>query len=99
MEVHWGAEIQLQSLEKPTLEQVLFLIGPVACGGPTLEQPVSEGLHPVEKRPTWQQFVKNCCPWDGLILKKFVKDCVPWGGTPQGASGGFLSLSSGRNNL
>ena len=26
-----------------------FLAGPVACGGPMLEQPVPEGLYPVER--------------------------------------------------
>jgi len=25
-----------------------------------------------------EQFVKNCSPWEGVILEKLLKDCVSW---------------------
>ncbi|GAB0207488.1 hypothetical protein GRJ2_003214500 [Grus japonensis] len=100
MEVHGGADIHLQPVKDPTLEQMDMPKGdcdPVgtsswtrswqdlwSSGGPTLEQSVPEGLHPMEK-DTWkgsmlEQFVKNCSLWDGRTLEKFVEDCLPWVG-------------------
>ncbi|PKU30658.1 ubx domain-containing protein 4 [Limosa lapponica baueri] len=68
MEVHGGADIYLQPMEDLTSEQVdapeggcdpvgspcwsRFLAGPAACGGPTLEHSVPEGLHPMEMTHT-----------------------------------------------
>ena len=49
-----------------------------------LEQPVPEGLHPVEG-PTLEQFMKNCSLWEGLTLEKFMEDCLSWEGPHAGA--------------
>ena len=58
MEVNSGAEIPLQPMEDPTLEQV---------AGPR------EGRDSVGK-PTLEQFVEDCSPWKGLGLEQFVED-------------------------
>ena len=41
-----------------------------------LEQFAPEGLHPVGET-TLEQFVKDCSPWERLMLEKFMKDCLP----------------------
>ena len=57
MEVHGGADIHLQPLEDPTPEQVA---GP---GG---------GRDSVGK-PTLEQFMEDCSPWEGLALEKLME--------------------------
>jgi len=42
---------------------------------PTLEQVFWQGLWP-RGGPTLEQFVKNCIPWEGVMLEKFM-DCLP----------------------
>ncbi|GAB0208202.1 AN1-type zinc finger protein 5-like [Grus japonensis] len=93
MEVHSGADIHLQPMEDPTLEQVETPEGgcdPV--GSPRWSRFAGRTCDPVGdpcwrslvlkvctlwKRPTLEQFVKNCSPWEGLMLEKFVEDCLP----------------------
>ena len=57
MEVNGGAEIPLQPVVDPTLEQV---------AGPR------EGRDSVGK-PTLEQFVEDCSPRKGLMLEKLVE--------------------------
>lgn len=30
------------------------------------------------KAPTLEQFMKNCCPREGLVSEKFMEDCLSW---------------------
>ncbi|GAB0204055.1 AN1-type zinc finger protein 5-like [Grus japonensis] len=90
MKVDGGADIHLQPMEDPTLEQVetpeggcdpvgspcwsKFLAGPV---DPWREEPILEQVCWQNRGgPTLEQFVKNCSPWEGLTLEKFVEDCL-----------------------
>ena len=57
MEVNGGAEIPLQPMVDPTLEQV---------AGP------GEGCDSVGK-PTLEQFVEDCSAWKGLMLEKLME--------------------------
>ncbi|GAB0181367.1 epimerase family protein SDR39U1 [Grus japonensis] len=85
-EVHGGADIHLQPTEDPTSEQAPgrtcgpwrgahagagLLAGKVAHGGPTLEQSVPDGLHPVERTHT----------------RAVLGELSPLGGTPCWSSG------------
>jgi len=54
-----------------------LLAGLVTLWGPTLELSVPEGLHPMGRDPTPEQFLKNCSPLEELTLEKFVEDCLP----------------------
>ena len=56
-EVDGGAEIPLQPVEDPTLEQV---------AGPR------KGCDSVGE-PTLEQFVEDCSPWKGLALEKLME--------------------------
>lgn len=44
---------------------------------PILEQPAPEGLHPVG-RSHLEQLMKNCSPWEGLMLEEFMQNCLLW---------------------
>ncbi|KAK4824540.1 hypothetical protein QYF61_016144 [Mycteria americana] len=99
VEDHSGADIHLQPMEDPTMEQAAdrnrspwrgplaeagFLERPVADGGPMLEQSVPEGLYTL-KGLMLEQLLKNCSLWKGPTLEKFMKDCIPWEGPYAGA--------------
>ncbi|GAB0181544.1 EH domain-containing protein 4 [Grus japonensis] len=73
MEVNGGADIHLQSMEDPMLEQV-----DVPCREePTLEQVSWQELQPT-RDPRWSRpFLKDCILWKGLTLERFVKHCLP----------------------
>ena len=58
MEVNGGAEIPLQPVEDPTLEQV---------AGP------GKG-HDSVVEPTLEQFMEDCSAWKGLALEKLMED-------------------------
>lgn len=32
------------------------------------------------KRPTLEQFLKNCSPWEGPMSEQFLEDCISWEG-------------------
>jgi len=49
-----------------------------------LEQPVPEGLHPVEGL-MMEQLMENCSPWEGVTLEQFMEDCLLWVGCHAGA--------------
>jgi len=77
MEVHGGADIHLQPVEDPMLEQVdLPEVGydPVEspCWSRLLLGPVDSD--PVES-PRWSSlFLKDCTPWKGPMLEQFMED-------------------------
>ncbi|GAB0180906.1 AN1-type zinc finger protein 5-like [Grus japonensis] len=86
MEVHGGTDIHLQPMEDPTLEQVEAPEG--GCdpmGSPYWSSLLAGPVAPWKEEPTLEQFVKNCSPWEGLILKKSMEDCLPWEGPNAGA--------------
>ncbi|KAK4815938.1 hypothetical protein QYF61_010195 [Mycteria americana] len=77
--------------EEPALHRLLA--GATAHEGPMLEQSIPEGLHPC-RRPTLEQFVKNCSPWEGPTLEKVMKT-LSHGRDPtleQGKSAAFQPL-------
>jgi len=92
VEVHGGANVQLQPVEDPMPEQADAPKGSCDCGKPTLEQAPSRtcGERSPHKEPVcWQDFrphkdpcwsslfQKNCTLWKGPILEQFVKNCSP----------------------
>lgn len=48
-----------------------------ACGGPVLEQFISEGWTPLY-RLMLDQLLKKCRPWERPTLQQFVKVCRLW---------------------
>lgn len=60
------------------------MLGPLACGRPTLELSTPRGLYPMEKKHMPEHFVKICDLWEGPMLEKFIKDCIPWQGPGAG---------------
>ncbi|GAB0188261.1 hypothetical protein GRJ2_001291400 [Grus japonensis] len=101
MEDDGGADIHLQPMEDPTLEQVDAPEGgcdPV--GSSRQSRFAGRACHPRGdprwnslflkvctpwKRPTLEQFVKNCSLWEELMLEKFMEDCVLSEGPHAGA--------------
>ncbi|KAK4828288.1 hypothetical protein QYF61_024953 [Mycteria americana] len=84
MDVNGGADIHLQPMEDPMLEQVDTPKG--GCDpGTTLEQSVPERLVTPWKGPMLEQLVKNCSPLEGFTLEEFVEDCLLWEGLHDGA--------------
>ncbi|GAB0189361.1 zinc finger and BTB domain-containing protein 5 [Grus japonensis] len=101
MEDDGGADIHLQPIEDPMLEQVEAPEG----GRDPVESPRWSGFAGRTcdpegdprwsslilkdctpwKGPTLEQFVKNCSLWEGLMLKKLVEDCLSWEGPHIGA--------------
>ncbi|GAB0182549.1 hypothetical protein GRJ2_000720200 [Grus japonensis] len=101
MEADGGADIHLQPVEDPTPEQVDAPeggCGPVGSphwnrfagrtcdpvGGPRWSSLLLKVCTPW-KRPTLEQFVKNCSLREGLTLEKFMEDCLLWEGPHTGA--------------
>ncbi|KAM9590860.1 uncharacterized protein ACIBXB_005909 [Morphnus guianensis] len=105
MEVHSGADIHLQPVEDPTLEQVdvpeggcdameiphwsRFLAGPVT---PWIG-PTLELSIPEGLHPVERTHAGavrgELQPVEGPTLEKFVEDCLPWEGPHAGAGGEF----------
>ncbi|RMC08700.1 hypothetical protein DUI87_14949 [Hirundo rustica rustica] len=68
MELHGGAEIHLQPMENPTLEQGMPTGGCDPREGPRAGA-VWEELQPGEG-PMLENFVEGCLPWKNLSLKQ-----------------------------
>ncbi|GAB0182007.1 hypothetical protein GRJ2_000666000 [Grus japonensis] len=101
MEVHGEADIHLQPVENPTLEQVeVPREGCDSVGSPCWSRFAGRTCDPMGdprwsslflkdysplKGPMLEQFLKNCSPWEGLTLEKFMEDCLPWEGPHAGA--------------
>lgn len=71
-------------MERKAHAGAALLAGLGSLRGPTLEQPVAEGLQPLEG-PMPEQFGKNCSLREGSTLEKFMGDCLPWEGARIGA--------------
>ncbi|PKU41795.1 hypothetical protein llap_7896 [Limosa lapponica baueri] len=84
MEVHGGADIHLQLVEDPTLEQVDMPCSPwieAHTGAVLLSGPVT-----VQGDPCWSRlFLKDCTLWKGTMLEKLMKDSILWEGPHAGA--------------
>ena len=64
-------------VERETYARAGLLTALETRGGPTLEQPVPEGLHPVEGNHSGA-VCEELQPMEGLMLAKFVENSLPW---------------------
>ncbi|KAJ7400073.1 hypothetical protein BTVI_108650 [Pitangus sulphuratus] len=78
MQVHSGAEVHLQLMEDPMLEQVDV---PKGCCDPVKRWcwcRLLVGLVVLwREEPKLEQFMKNCRLWKGLMLENFMEDYLP----------------------
>ncbi|PKU39849.1 rna-directed dna polymerase from mobile element jockey-like [Limosa lapponica baueri] len=94
VEVHGGADIHLQPMKNPTLEQVDDQRRLRPHGKPMLEQASGRTCGPLERGAhagvgllavlvtPWRSslFLKDCTQWKGPMLEQFMKNCNPWEG-------------------
>ncbi|GAB0182116.1 AN1-type zinc finger protein 5-like [Grus japonensis] len=86
MEVDDRADIYLQPMEDPMMEQVEAPEGGYKpMGSPRWSSLFLKDCTPW-KGLTLEQFMKNCSPWEGLTLEKFMEDCLPWEGLHEESS-------------
>ncbi|GAB0178075.1 EH domain-containing protein 4 [Grus japonensis] len=96
MEINGGADIHLQPMKDPRLEQMYAPKG----GCDTVENPywsrlLTRPVDPWREEPTpeqvcWQDpmveprwsslFLRDSTLWEGPMLDKFVENCLPWVG-------------------
>ncbi|GAB0190893.1 AN1-type zinc finger protein 5-like [Grus japonensis] len=78
MEVHGGADIHLQPMEDPMLEQVDEPEGGCdSMGSPHWSRFAGRTCDPAGDPHRSSLFLKVCTPWKGPTLEQFVKNCSP----------------------